>query len=232
MRRAYCNWSGGKDAALALYRTLRQGRVEVCALLAGIQADSNQVLLHHTPVWLLQRQAERIGLPLTLLPYTGLAGQDQAALGRVLGAWRDAGINTAIFGDLYRQDIRQYRQERLAETGMQGEFPLWGTSPADLLLEFCALGFRAVVTCVDGSVLDRDYVGREIDASFLRDLPPCVDPCGENGEYHSFVYDGPMFKTPVPFALGKIRRLDFPPGDDGKGGVFWTCGIAPSQTEA
>ncbi|RYY77939.1 MAG: ATP-binding protein, partial [Moraxellaceae bacterium] len=125
-------------------------------------------------------------------------------------ALKAQGYDAAAYGDLFLEDLRQYRLQQLEKAGLQGLFPLWGRDTKALLEDFIALGFRAVIVAVNESLLDRSFCGRALDAAFLRDLPPGVDPCGENGEYHSFVYDGPVFLRPVPFRKGEVLQRSYP----------------------
>lgn len=222
MDRAYFNWSSGKDSALALYKTLRAGRHEVAALYTSVYKEDGRTLMHGVDEALVRRQAQRMGLPLALyhLDPAAPAATREAELTALLEGFRRQGVTTALFGDIFLEDIRAWREEKLAPLGFRVEFPLWGMGTGELMAEYLALGFRAVVTCVDGAALDESFVGRELDESFLRDLPPGADPCGENGEYHSFVYDGPLFKEPVPFERGRVYCKEYE-----EGGRFWHCDL-------
>jgi uncharacterized protein (TIGR00290 family) len=128
----------------------------------------------------------------------------------IMQGFKDEGIDYSIFGDIFLEDLKVYREGQLAKVGMQGVFPIWKRDTTDLVKEFIALGFKAVLVCVNEKQLDKSFAGRLIDESFLNDLPTGVDPCGENGEYHSFVFDGPIFKNPIPIKLGEVvyRKYD------------------------
>jgi uncharacterized protein (TIGR00290 family) len=205
------NWSGGKDSALALYHALRDPRYHVTDLLTSVNAHFRRVSMHGVRVALLAQQAQRIGLPLTQLelPETPDMAEYERLMTAALAPLQARGIGHAIFGDIYLADLRHYREQQLARVGMQAVFPLWQRPNADLLREYLDLGFRAVVVCVNEKYLDASFCGRELNADFLRDLPPGVDSCGENGEYHSFVYDAPYFSSPILFERGDIVRRTY-----------------------
>lgn len=205
MKRAYLNWSGGKDSALALYAALRSGEYRVEALFSAVQAGRGEVAMHGTGVSLLARQAEAAGLP--LIPFyfdpEWPEARYRAEMGEAVGRLREAGIDTALFGDLYLEPLRRSREERCARAGIRAEFPLWGTPPERAMEELLRLGFRTVVTCVDCAVLPERLLGRVIDGAFAAEIPPGADLCGERGEYHSFVFDGPVFRRPAPYEAGE-----------------------------
>ncbi len=208
MEKAYFNWSSGKDSALALCRALASKEYDIQTLFTVARPDG--VSMHETGLPLLRRQAEATDIPLTVL----LFDPDQSeAYSQTMAAqmeqFRAQGITTALFGDIYLEELRQKREENCRQAGMQAAFPLWQVPQQELLAEFLRLGFRAVTTCVDGAVLGEDFVGRELDAAFFAALPEDVDPCGERGEYHSFVYDGPIFAHPVPFTRKGTYSRDF-----------------------
>ncbi|HJT31831.1 MAG TPA: diphthine--ammonia ligase [Pirellulales bacterium] len=208
------SWSGGKDSALALYYLRRmEQQYEVVGLLTTVSDEYRRVSHHGVQEVLLDRQAAALGLPLdklyvptnSTLPCTH--EQFVQMMGEKLTAYRDAGVRYVAHGDIFLEDLRRYRETNLARLGMQGVFPLWHRDTTELVEEFVSLGFRAVLSCIDGQKLDESFVGREIDHSFLGDLPPTVDPCGEYGEYHSFVYDGPIFREPIGVHVGeRVQR--------------------------
>lgn len=208
---AIFNWSGGKDSALALYHTLRNPDFKVRKLLTSINSETDRISMHGVRLSLLQKQAELIGLPLSLLSLPGeisMADYDKLMSDK-MDQIKSEGITTSIFGDIFLEDLKNYREQRLSEVGLKGYFPLWKRDTVELVHEFIDLGFRTIVVSVDGSKLDKSFVGREIDQSFLDDLPPGIDPCGENGEFHSFVFDGPIFNKPVPFRRGEVVGKDY-----------------------
>jgi uncharacterized protein (TIGR00290 family) len=219
--RAYCNWSSGKDSALALYKARMVGEYEVSALCTAVDAEQRGIPLHGVGVEALRQQAELLGLPITLLPGPAKEAVSHSELENAMQAWRKEGVRAAIFGDIYLQDVRAYRIERLAGTGMEPVFPLWGMSCREVLRQFIDSGFRAVVTGVNAAVLDKRFVGRILDQSFLADLPQGVDPCGENGEYHTFVFDGPLFRAPVQFFMGAPYYLEYQDENGNAAGASW-----------
>ncbi|MCB1138734.1 MAG: adenine nucleotide alpha hydrolase [Leptospiraceae bacterium] len=203
---AILNWSGGKDSCLALYDAKQSGDWDVRALLTTFQEDSSgqedRVSHHEVPAHLMKAQAASLGLPLDeiYLPDQPANDHYEGLMRRALNLWTDRGIRNAIFGDIFLQDLRTYREQKLSMAGWTAHFPLWQQNTRDLAHRFIDLGFRAKVVSVDGQKLHRDYCGREFDRDFLNDLPAEADPCGEYGEFHTFVYDGPIFSAPVPFA--------------------------------
>ncbi len=205
------NWSGGKDSALALYHALRNPALAVTDLLTSVNAHYGRVSMHGVRTELLEAQAHRIALPLTKLELPEMPDMTEyeTRMRATLAPLLAKGIQRAIFGDIYLEDLRQYREQQLAQAGLAAMFPLWQRPNAELLHEYLELGFRAVVVCVNEKYLDRSFCGRELNAEFLRDLPPGVDSCGENGEYHSFVYDAPYFSSPIPFERGAIVRRTY-----------------------
>lgn len=203
------SWSGGKDSTMALSQILKSGQYEVAALLTSVTKDYDRISMHGVRRSLLEQQAGSLGLPLDMVLITKDASnaEYEARMAEVLTKYRDSGITSVVFGDIFLEDVRLYREEKLSQLNMHSLFPLWKADTKILAEQFIAAGFKAVTTCVDTMVLGEKFVGREIDQSFLSALPAGIDPCGENGEYHSFVYDGPIFKEPVSFNLGeKILR--------------------------
>jgi len=204
---AYLSWSGGKDATLALYRLLQQGTIKVEALLTNISRDYERISMHGVRKTVLLRQLSYLkkAIPLyTVELWEGMSMDDYSQLMKEqVEQFLTMGCPNAIFGDIFLEDLRKYREERLALAGIQAHFPLWGCSTLELVQEFIELEFKAIVVCTNAKVLDQSFVGRVIDHSFIADLPEGVDPCGENGEFHSFVFDGPLFREAVPFELGK-----------------------------
>jgi uncharacterized protein (TIGR00290 family) len=205
------NWSGGKDSALALYHALRTPQLHIKALLTSVNTHYQRVSMHGVRLELLQAQAQRIGLPLTqlLLPEMPDMATYETQMQATLAPLQEQGITHSVFGDIYLEDLRQYREQQLARVGMQAVFPLWQRPNKELLREYLALGFRAVVVCVNDQYLDQSFCGRLLDEEFLRDLPAGVDSCGENGEYHSFVFDAPYFSSPIPFERGELVRRTY-----------------------
>lgn len=212
-------WSGGKDSALALYETLKSG-MEVLELLTTVIQDSDRVSVHDVRRVLLEQQAEALGLPLEKMHITkGASNREyEQELLALLRSYRNRKVLAVIFGDIFLEDVRRYREEMLARIGMHGIYPLWGRNTRELAEKFIVLGFKAVITVVDSHVLGKEFAGREFDRQFLADLPAGVDPCGENGEFHTFVYNGPIFNKPVEFAKGEVTLVD---------NRFWHCDLIP-----
>lgn len=204
------SWSGGKDSALAL-RTLQfEKQFDIISLLTTVTGDYERVSMHGVRLPLLEAQAASLGIPVDIIRVPAHASNDQ--YGRVMEEamkrWRNHGVQTIAFGDIHLADVRKYREENLEKAGMSAIFPLWEKETRQLAMEFVTSGFRALVTCVDTSMLDGSFSGRELDEGFLADLPRGTDPCGENGEYHSFVYDGPIFRQPVTWRRGESVLRD------------------------
>lgn len=203
---AIFNWSGGKDSALALYKVRQAGQLDIQTLLTTVSTPYQRISMHGVRTTLLERQAAALGLPCRqlLLPEMPSMATYEQLMGDTLRELQQAGATVSIFGDIFLEDLRRYRETKLAEIGLQAEFPLWGRPTTELIREFIGLGFKTITTCVNAQCLDRSFVGRVIDEAFLRDLPAHVDPCGENGEFHTFVFDGPLFSQPIAFEKGEI----------------------------
>jgi uncharacterized protein (TIGR00290 family) len=199
-------WSGGKDSALALHETLKTNRYEVLELLTTVTQDYDRISIHGVRRVLLEQQARSLGFPLEkmFIP-KGVSDADyESILLKSLNRQRTNGIFSVVFGDIFLEDVRKYREVILSKVGMEGIFPLWKKDTRQLARTFIDLGFKAVITVVDSKVLGKDFAGREFGWQFLAELPSNVDPCGENGEFHSFVYDGPIFSKVVAFTKGEI----------------------------
>jgi uncharacterized protein (TIGR00290 family) len=202
------SWSGGKDSALALHALLENpNEWEVVALLTSVSDEYQRISHHGVREELLEQQAEAIGLPLDKLRLPSHGGpctnaEYEALVGEKLAGYVERGVRHVGHGDIFLADLRAYREKNLAKLGMTGVFPLWQRDSRELVESFVALGFRAVLCCVEGTKLDGSFVGRALDLALLANLPPSIDPCGENGEYHSFVFDGPIFRHAVEFETG------------------------------
>ena len=220
-QQAIFNWSGGKDSALALYKVRQQGRYDVLELLTTVSEPHQRISMHGVRVALLDQQAASIGLPCRklYLPETPTMEAYEQRLTTTLGELQRRGATVSIFGDIFLEDLRRYRETQLAKLRLQAVFPLWGVPTGELIREFLGLGFKTITTCVNEKYLDQSFVGRVIDEDFLRDLPAHVDPCGENGEFHTFVFDGPLFQHPIPFEKGDIvyRKYEPAPKTDDSG---------------
>jgi len=200
------NWSGGKDSAFCLHRILQEQNYEVMCLLTTISEPFQRISMHGVRVELLELQAEHIGLPLLKVPIPEMPTMEtyDDTMASVLMELKKQGVTASVFGDIFLEDLRRYREEKLAELNLTGIFPLWKIPTGKLIEDFINKGFKAITTCVNEKYLDKSFAGRIIDRKFLNDLPDNVDPCGENGEYHSFVFDGPIFSKPIGFEKGEV----------------------------
>ena len=204
------SWSSGKDSAWALHTLRQDPQIELAGLFCTVNQAFNRVAMHGVRVELLQRQADRLGLPLQIIdiPYPCSNEQYAQVMSEFVTQARAAGVTHFAFGDLFLEDVRCYREERLQGTGISPIFPLWGSDTRELSQTMVTAGLRSVLTCVDPKQLSKDFAGRIFDATLLCDLPADVDPCGENGEFHSFAFDGPMFAQAVDFTLGETVARD------------------------
>jgi uncharacterized protein (TIGR00290 family) len=204
------SWSSGKDSAFALHEVRRAGDLEIVALLTTITSAFGRVAMHGVREELLDRQAEALGLPCIKVPIPSPCPNDvyEREMARALGEARGLGVDRVVFGDLFLEDLRRYREARLAEIGMACVFPLWMRDTRALAGDMIASGLRATLTCIDPRKLPRSFVGRTFDAALLEALPTEVDPCGENGEFHTFAFAGPMFARPIEIALGEVVERD------------------------
>jgi len=208
--KAVVSWSSGKDSALALHEVRRSGEVEVVGILTTITSEFGRVSMHGVREALLDRQAEALGLPRWTVPIPSPCPNEvyEREMARVLGEVQQLGVTAVVFGDLFLEDLRRYRETKLAEVGMRGIFPLWMPDTAALAREMVEVGVRATLTCIDPKKLDRSFAGRSFDAVLLKELPDDVDPCGEHGEFHTFAWAGPMFSRPVPIEVGEVVERD------------------------
>jgi uncharacterized protein (TIGR00290 family) len=202
-------WSSGKDSAWTL-AALRRQDLEVGALLTTINEAADRVAMHGVRRSLVEAQAEAVGVPLweVPLPWPCTNGDYESLMAEACRRAVAEGFDSIAFGDLFLRNVREYREHRLAGSGLTPLFPLWGIPTASLAREMIAAGLRARITCVDSTALDGGFAGREFDHALLADLPERVDPCGENGEFHTFVCDGPMFRAPVGVEAGEVRTID------------------------
>ena len=204
------SWSSGKDSAWMVHRLRFRGDVEIGALLTTINADANRVAMHAVRVDLVAAQADALALPLWQVPIPSPCPNDvyERAMASVVQRAVVEGYKQIAFGDLFLEDIRRYREERLLGTGLTPIFPLFGSDTKALAQEMIDAGLRARLTCVDPRSLDKRFVGREFDHTLIAELPPEVDPCGERGEFHTFAYAGPMFRGPIAIDSGIVVERD------------------------
>jgi uncharacterized protein (TIGR00290 family) len=214
-------WSGGKDCAMALCALLQQQQFRVAALLTTVAEGYDRISMHGVRRELLELQAESIGLPLhqVLIPPQCINPLYEARMEQALRPFYDRGVRRVAFGDIFLEDLRAYREKNLTRIGMTALFPLWKRDTRELIREFHANRFRAITVCIDPKILDPSFAGRELDEFFFHDLPSTADPCGENGEFHTFVFDGPIFRRPISVQTGEIVHRD--------GFVF--CDLLPGQ---
>lgn len=216
MKKAYFNWSSGKDSSLALYKTLNQSEYQVDFLLTNINKEFNRVSMHGLREELLEKQAAAIGIPLRKIEFSGNVTMKEydEVMQNAMQAIVNKNYTHCFFGDIFLEDLKAYRDAKLQEVGITGVYPLWKKNTKILLQEFLDLGFKAITVCVNAEYLDKSFVGRVLDQKFIDDLPKNVDVCGENGEFHTFVYDGPIFKEPVLFEKGEVVHKTYQPSED------------------
>lgn len=210
MKKVLLSWSSGKDSAWSLWLLRQDPEVEVAGLLTTVNQAFDRVAMHAVRRLLLEAQAEAVGLPLQVIPIPWPCSNQryEQILAGVCDQARQAGIEAIAFGDLFLRDIREYREAQMRGTGLRPLFPLWELPTVELAQQMIGAGLRAKLTCVDPRRLDRSFAGRDFDAVLLADLPASVDPCGENGEFHSFVYAGPMFRHPLEISIGEVAERD------------------------
>ena len=202
-------WSGGKDSAMALYELQKSQQYEVISLLTTITEGYDRVSLHGVRRALVRKQAQSLSLPLeeVFIPQDRPNQEYESKMRATLARFREAAVSRVAFGDIFLEEVRRYREDNLSRLDMKGLFPLWGRDTTKLIPYFIASGFQAVTICVDAKILDDSSVGRILDREFLASLPASVDPAGENGEFHSFVFDGPIFQERITYDLGdKVCR--------------------------
>lgn len=203
-----CLFHGAVEKMVLSHSTkfLRVKSYQIAALLTTVTEDYDRISIHGVQRIFLERQVDSLGFPLEEVFISRNASNEEyeSNMVRVLTRYKEKGVTSVVFGDIFLEDLREYRETNLAKLGMKGIFPLWKKDSQKLAHSLIPLGFKAVTTCVDTNALDRRFVGKVIDEQFLSELPKTVDPCGENGEYHSFVYDGPIFKKRISYTLGEV----------------------------
>lgn len=211
MKKAYFNWSSGKDSSLALYYSMKSNDLKVVSLFSVISSEEEKISMHEIKKELLIRQADAIGIPLTLFPFDpGWSAEEYGtAMKQCIEGFKAQGITTALFGDIYLEELRNKRIANCAGSGIKAEFPLWNIPPQEVMRQFVENGFKAIITCIDNSALPEAFLGKVIDREFIDNYPKNADICGENGEYHSFVFDGPIFKKPVEFHMKQKYHREY-----------------------
>jgi len=226
-------WSGGKDSVLALNRILQDGRYEVTALLTTCNEHFQRVSMHGVRLELLEHQAAALGLPLEKIFVSQRSSNEeyQRKMSACLLAHQARGVTACAFGDIFLEDLKRWREDNLEKVGMRGIFPLWKIDTRELIREFITLGFGTVICCVNDAYLGEDAAGRLLDASFIASLPAGVDPCGENGEFHSFAFAGPVFKQPVKFKVGEkvYRPVEITHPSDAHSAYVCPSGVRPTK---
>jgi uncharacterized protein (TIGR00290 family) len=217
-------WSGGKDSALALHQLLQTPDVHVISLLTTVTERYERISMHGVRRELLAQQAESLNLPLHEVHIPPQCDNSiyEARMEQSLRHFHEKGVHKVAFGDIFLADLRLYREKNLARLNMTAEFPIWRRDTRDLIRQFHAEKFRSIAVCINGKILPHSFAGRELDATFFEDLPPQVDPCGENGEFHTFVFDGPIFRNPIPFRKGEVVDRD----------NFIFCDLLPETQDA
>lgn len=236
-QKTYFNWSTGKDSALALHYLLQDKNYSVEHLLTSINAYHDRVSMHGLRRELLLQQINAMGIPNSTieLPEEPSMPEYENLMKQAVIQLQEKGFECAGFGDIFLEDLKQYREQQLTPYGIKTVFPLWKKDTKELLYEFIDLGFKAILVCINSDLLDISFAGRIIDKNFITDLPAGVDPCGENGEFHTFCFDGPIFKHSIPFIIGEKTYREYKaPGnvkDDSsaqKSDIgFWFCDLLP-----
>lgn len=237
--KAFLAWSGGKDSALALYKANQQG-LPIAALVTVVNKATNRISMHGVRRALLHRQAASLRLPLYSieLPEQPGMGEYEMAVSNTSCLLKSNGFTHAVSGDLFLEDLKVYREELYARDQLKCLFPLWKTDTEEMMKTFIAAGFKAIIVCVNKAMLDKSFCGRMLDESFIKDLPENVDVCGENGEYHSFVFDGPIFSSPIHFVKGEIVFKEYASPQTKKEGSitlapqstgFYFCDLLPAD---
>ena len=213
-KKALFNWSSGKDSALALYKILQNPDFKIECLLTSVNQQYQRISMHGVRVDLLEDQAKSINLPLKIMQIPEMPTMEvyENVMTETLSELKKGGITHSVFGDIFLEDLRKYREDKLAQIGFEGVFPIWQIPTTDLIQEFIRLGFKTIVVCVNERYLDKSFVGRIIDQDFINDLPENVDVCGENGEFHTFTFDGPIFSETINFEIGETvyRKYEKP----------------------
>ncbi len=219
------NWSSGKDAALAYHLLSKQAGCEVTHLLTTLSEEHERVFMHGIREKLLDLQAERMKLPLikVKLPASPDDTIYKQAMLKNLSALKEEGVSVAAYGDIFLEDLRVYREQQLAQIGMSALFPLWKKDTRELVRQVEEVGIEAIIVCVSEKYLGKEFLGKKISAELLAQLPANVDPCGENGEFHTFVYNAPFFSSPIPITTGEIVHKTYSP--TGTDDITWDTGF-------
>ncbi len=206
-KKAVFNWSGGKDSALALTKVISDGELEVVALLTNVYEETLRSLMHSIPLELLEKQAESIGIPLfpVLVDENGASGEMQD----IILLFKKQGVTHFVFGDIFLADIRSYRESKLHPYGIEVVEPLWGKEPEEVMAEFLRSGIKSTIIVTQADKLDRSFIGKDLSEELISGFPPEVDICGENGEYHTFSYEGALFQKKIDFSIRKVEKQSY-----------------------
>ena len=217
------NWSSGKDAALAYHLLLQEPRYKVTHLLTTLSSEHERVFMHGVREKLLDMQAARMSLPLLKVKLPASPNDDiyKQAMLQTMTELKEQGVTAAAYGDIFLEDLKIYREQQLAQVEVRGIFPLWRKDTKELVRMVDQSGIEAIIVCVNEKYLGKEFLGKKIDAEFLNALPDNVDPCGENGEFHTFVHNAPFFSTPIPIVTGEIVRRTYTSSEDSK----WDTGF-------
>lgn len=230
MKKAVIAWSGGKDSAFSLYKVMQQGEYEVCYLVTTISERYRRVSMHGVREELIEEQATAIGIPLLKLILPEPCSMEQYAeiMNKHWAKLKEEGIDYIIFGDIFLEDLKAFRDKNLAGCGVTGIYPLWKQDSKELINAFIKEGFKTTLVCTNEKYLNRTWCGRVIDEAFVNDLPPDVDVCGENGEFHTFVFAGPIFKQPVPYKHGELVHRNYSNSNDQWDTGFFYLDLLPA----
>ncbi|TYB77197.1 adenine nucleotide alpha hydrolase [Bizionia myxarmorum] len=229
--KTYLNWSTGKDAALALYYLLQDKSYQVEKLVTTINSSYNRVTMHGLPITFIEKQAHSIAISFATinLPEQPIMDDYNEIMNAATSKLKEDGFTHATFGDILLEDLRDYREKQLGKHHITAVFPLWKRNMKELMQEFLDLGFKAIIECADSRYFTEDFVGKIIDEELLANLPKGVDPCGENCEFHTFCFDGPIFKTPITFNVGEKIYREYPkPNAASDVSGFWFCNLIPN----
>lgn len=216
------SWSGGKDSAIALYEIQKNKNCDIVSLLTTVTEGYDRVSMHGIRRVLLERQEKSLGLPIHKMLISKKSSNEEyeSKMEEMLKGYLKTGVSSVAFGDIFLEELRKFREKNLSKVKMKAIFPIWKRDTSELARTFIDLGFKAIITCVDSRHLDKKFAGKDFDQQFLSELPSNIDPCGENGEFHSFVYDGPIFKEKVLHRKGEVVLRD---------SRFYYCDITPAQ---
>ncbi|MBD3581907.1 Dph6-related ATP pyrophosphatase [Flavobacterium selenitireducens] len=226
-KKTYFNWSSGKDSAMALHALLQSDEFTVDYLLTSVNDEPGRVTMHGLRETLLEMQLDAIGIRhgVIRLPDQPSNDEYERVMTEKVTSLKSQGFECAAFGDIFLEDLKSYRESQLRPYGIDTAFPLWKRDTRELMREFVALGFKAVVICIDASKLDASFLGRVLDTEFVSSLPQGVDACGENGEFHTFCFDAPFFKNPIRYSIGETVYRQYEAGEYEQG--FWYCDLVP-----